>query len=168
MDNYSVCYAAMTAISKTVKAFGISSLGINQDDFNKTTGDAVWMSADKPVAVRTLQQLAFGVMDAQSLPRFDMPAEYLAGIIALYVKPANQFAACAWLAGEMLNVDLAVRGEAPESFSASRLYSLVLLASSKDLKAFCNVFGKATKKKLDKALDVDKPAGFVAGDPKRA
>lgn len=157
MDNYSVCYAAMTAISKTVKAFGISSLGINQDDFNKTTGDAVWMSADKPVAVRTLQQLAFGVMDAQSLPRFDMPAEYLAGIIALYVNPANWFAACGWLSGEMLSVDLAARGENPERFDPSRLYALVLLASSEDLDQFCSVFGKATKKKLDQA--VGDPAG---------
>lgn len=153
MNNYSICYAAMAVISDTVKKVGIQSLGINQDDFDKTTGEAVWMSADRPVATRTIQQLCYGVMDAQNVPRIDLPAEYLAGIIALYVSPVNRFAACGWSAGEMLSVDLASRNEAPERFDASRLFALVLLASSKDLTQFCSHLTKATDKKLEQAID---------------
>ena len=158
MDTSKICYSALMAVTSTVKAFGVSSLGVNEDDFAKVTGKAVWMSADRPVAERTIQQLASGSMDAQGFPRFDLCAEYLAAIIALFIAPCNQFAACSWMSGAMLNVDVAVRSEPSERFDASRLYALVMLATA-DAEGFKVQFNKAVDQKIMHAVEDPTPKG---------
>ena len=151
MDTRAICFSALTAISETVKSFGIASLGINQEDFSKTTSNAVWMSGDRPVVDRTIQQLAYGSMDAQGIPRFDLCAEYLAAIIALFIAPCNQFAACSHQAGVMMSVDLAVQSEGTQRFDASRLYALVLCASA-EAEDFKVLFNKAVANKIEHAV----------------
>jgi len=153
MKDNAICLSAMSVVAQTAKAHGIQGLGINPDDFKLLTGNKVWMSTDKHSVCRTLQSLIGGSMSAQGLPQMDLCAEYLAAIIAMFVAPVNYMAACSYMQGVYLDVDVAVRDDSPSKFSPSRLFGLVLLASSGEYKEYQKLFNKDGKYMIEHAVE---------------
>ena len=46
---------------------------------------------------QTLDVLAYGTLDLLGLPRFPLPAEYIACVIVVFVQPVNIMTACRWM-----------------------------------------------------------------------
>ena len=78
----------------------VQAIGITEADIELTTGDEVWTIQDRQQVRRTLDAFAAGVMDLTGVPRFEMPAEFIAAVIATFVSPTNIMVACRWMEGQ--------------------------------------------------------------------
>ena len=78
-----------------------------------------------------MDSVLFGALDVLGLPRFELPAEYIAAWIALLVSPVNYETACVWYHGAQPVENLAETPEiAPiaEGITARQLFALVQLS----------------------------------------
>ena len=66
------------------------SLGITEDDFQLVTGDIPWIGADRHRVVAVLNSLIHGTVDLLGLPRIEVPAEFTAAAIAIFVAPLDR------------------------------------------------------------------------------
>lgn len=106
-------------------------LGIPEDDVKTVTGSAPWTGAERLQVRRVLDSYIYGMLDVLGLPRFEVPAEYAAAIIAVFVHPVNWFAACSWVTGMASQEELVsgVRGQAVDGFeivTARELFAIVI------------------------------------------
>lgn len=89
--------SAVSLISKGGHGMDLLSLGISVEDLELTTVNRPWLGQERHIVVRTLNALAGGALDSLGLPKFEMPAEYYAGLISIVVDPVNIHPACAWI-----------------------------------------------------------------------
>lgn len=75
-------------------AWLMQSFGITKEDYQLVTGSEPWLVNDRERVRRILQQLAAGTLDLIGIDRFELPAEYCAAIISVFVHPTNCMAAC--------------------------------------------------------------------------
>ena len=68
--------------------------GISQSDFDAVTGPTLWVPSQRDTARKVLDTICFGAVDAVGLPRPEIPSEYVAAVIALFVNPINAMSAC--------------------------------------------------------------------------
>ena len=84
--------------------------GISAQDYDLVTGDRVWLNPHGNTARRVLDQIVFGVSDGMGFPRIEIPAEYVAMLIALFVNQVNWLAACNLYRSSTPAETLAARG----------------------------------------------------------
>lgn len=84
----------------------ISSFGCTQKEWELVTGKRVWVGTERNIVSRTLDSLLHGFVDSLGIPRFELPSEYVATIIALFVSPCNFFGACNYLGSHISGHDL--------------------------------------------------------------
>lgn len=77
-------------------AADFASLGIPREDMNLTIGNALWNRTHRPRVERVIEAVIHGSMDAHGLPRFSVPAEYVAAVLCL-INPMNTRVACYWV-----------------------------------------------------------------------
>lgn len=70
------------------------TLGITQEQYNVCRGPGVWLREHRQEMRKVLDAFAVGALDLSGFPRFELPAEYLAAVIVVYVHPNNMMAAC--------------------------------------------------------------------------
>ena len=70
------------------------TMGVSEEEYNICRGEHVWLPEHRTAMRKVLDTFAIGVMDLSQLPRFELPAEYLACVIAVYVHPNNAMQAC--------------------------------------------------------------------------
>lgn len=93
-------YMTSMAAIKMVDSGGF--LDLTEDDFAFLTGKNCWIGTERSRARRCIEASVYGSLDYLGLPRFAVPAEFVAGAIAYFVHPVNtQFAAhvmegCEW------------------------------------------------------------------------
>lgn len=75
----------------------ISAVGCTQEEWDIVVSDRPWFGKDRPRVTRIMESLLYGMIDTMGIPRFDLPAEYVASLIVLFVSPVNYFSACTWL-----------------------------------------------------------------------
>lgn len=85
---------AMRIVSRMDYVSLVKTFGITEEDYKLVTGKSVWVPTRRERVRSVLHQLAFGVLDLAGVPRFDMPAEYCAAVIAIFVHPTNVLPAC--------------------------------------------------------------------------
>jgi hypothetical protein len=147
-------YGTMKILEKGGELVQADLLGVSQEDLALATGKAPWVATDRQAVRRTLDALMFGVIDAQGLPRFELPSEYCAAIIAVFVDPCNYFAACSWISGHVSHEELVAgsRGKTPEGFEKVRpekLFALVIQISERGdsvAKAYASATGAAIER----------------------
>ena len=91
-----------TALSQEV-------LGITAEDQELFTGKSPWLGTDRARVMRVLDSYVFGTLDVAGLPRFEVPAEFLACVILIFVDPINYFPCCSWATG-FIKSEEALRG----------------------------------------------------------
>lgn len=132
----------------------LSSMGISGADFKITCGDAPWTVSQRSRVMKTLEALIYGMLDNLGLPRFSVPAEYMAGIIAMFVAPANIMVATRWVEATPPADALAIDAEnaTSEKVTARQLFALVVQAldDSVQLSAFREKFEARTNLRLTK------------------
>lgn len=74
-------------------------LDLTTEDFQFLTMDKPWIGIDRSRATRCLEASIYGALDYLGLPRFAVPAEFVAGAIAYFVNPVNMQTACNYMEG---------------------------------------------------------------------
>lgn len=120
---------AMTLMADGEANGAIEGIGITPTQFKTVTGSTPWVGKDREQVVRILNAMIGGTIDVIGLLRFEVPAEYVAACIAMFVHPGNVMVACRWMEGGSENQELARDGEAggTEKCTASQLFALVLM-----------------------------------------
>lgn len=129
--NFATLEGSMRLIEKGGVDLAGDRLGISPEDLKLVTGSIPWIITDRQSVRRTLDMLIHGLVDSLGLPRFELPAEYVAAVISVFVCPCNYFAACSWIPGSVSNEDLVAgtRGEPLEGFekvTPSQLFALLI------------------------------------------
>jgi len=112
-------------VEKSLLAGSLDAYGVSVPDYKMVTGDRPFVGADRMRVSRTLQSLTYGALDAMGIPRFEVPAEYAAAIIATFVHPVNLLVACVFC--DRLQPSDGVLGDGDgELTSPQELFALVV------------------------------------------
>lgn len=84
--------------------------GITHQDYDVLTGGNLWLAPMRTRMRTVLDQLIFAASDCFGLPRIQVPAEYAAGIIAIFVNQLNWMNACGLYQSTSPAEALAARG----------------------------------------------------------
>lgn len=120
-----IALTSMVTIAEMCSRGLLVMAGMTPEDFKKLTGSAPWLGADRNRICQHFYGVLFGTTDAIGLDRFKLPAEWIAGGIAMFVHPTNLVAACKYFENNGTAESL-MAGSEVESVTASRLLSLVL------------------------------------------
>mgnify|MGYP000037760974 CR=1 FL=1 len=148
----SVAFGAMAAVKAGGQNNDLSQLGMTPTEQEKLTGNEIWLGEDRTNMVRCLEATIYHTADAMGLPRFDVPAEWLAAHIYMYVNPRNYFQACSWMQ-RGASVDSEDPKEAVTPYKLFRY--LVMLCDDANGEEFVHRFEKSVRKKV---LDAEKSA----------
>lgn len=93
--------------------------------------DVPWSIDDRRIVRTALEKVVQDSVAYMGLPPFELPAEYVAATITVFVSPVNYMAACSWTAGgHVFASDLQVNSEPAmhgwEHASAHQLFAMVL------------------------------------------
>jgi len=148
--NYVVAKRAMSMIASQGRVGHLDMIGISQDDFNKVISDIPWIPADRNRVISTLNTLMSGILDTCGMPRFPLPAEYVAAAIAVFVSPVNIHLACSYIEKPSTANQLGTGVDEPERCTAQQLFSLIVQFHGSEDHVLARVqFEKNTRLKLD-------------------
>ncbi len=147
----------MHALANGMASGALETLGILPDQLNLVTGHIPWKINERNIIVRTLDLLMFGTMDILSLPRFEVPAEYVAATIAMFVSPSNIMVSCRWMESGQPAADFlgnpAASTQNTSYTNASQLFALVIQLSNDGEVAQCkNQFEARTTQAIKEAI----------------
>lgn len=138
----------------------LKSLGCTEADYKLIVGKRPWVGADRLRVIRVLEGLIHGMVDIMGLPKFQLPAEYIAAVVAIFVSPVNYFAACSWLGSYIASEDLAdwTNANKPiegmERCPPHQIFALcVEIASDEPIDKLCQSFTQKTNKALGRAME---------------
>lgn len=125
-----VIKGAMQALANGSATGALESLGILPSDLQTTLGGNPWQANERHLVTKTLDILMYGTMDLLGLPRFQVPAEYVAATIAMFVQPSNLMVACRWMEAGQPTVDYlgnpTVSTSNQEPVESTQLFALCL------------------------------------------
>ncbi len=129
----------------------LDAIGVNTEGFKVVTGPTHWRFENRQGAKQTLEQLLFGTLDVAGFPRFEVPAEYTACVIAHYVAPVNWLNAAALMEGGHSTEDLGAQGVGErEKASAAQLFALMMSLNAATIQISRDQFMKRSKLKLER------------------
>lgn len=133
--------ATARSVLRTIDKYTVADfdgLGITQQHFELATGEQPWRRDHIHAVMKTLNAILFGTLEQLAMPKIQVPAEYVAAIVASFVAPGNRMVACVWLASERKTgvgaLELAARAHTDELVptSATQLFALVVELSDTD------------------------------------
>jgi len=134
----------------------LDGLGVSKGDFLRLVGDDPWTASERTRMGNLLHVMANCSIDAQGLPRFALPAEYLAAVITMFCKGVNVMAACNFAPPAIAAADAGRGNGGAKSCTPSQLFALVLdLYSDPGSSQARAMFEKNTKLELDKVKSDD-------------
>lgn len=143
----------LLAGSSYTEIFG--SLGITKEEFEKVTRASCWVSQDRGEVRKTLDALCAGVMDVTGVPRFEMPAEYVAAVIVSYVNPTNIQVACRWMEGQRPAEVVRGASSTPGQVDPAQLFVLCCMLYDDEA---CAEVAQLFEKRVSSALKKEKAA----------
>lgn len=124
--NFDQRYMTTLASIKLVEDSGL--LDLIEEDFAFLTTTKPWINVDRSRARRCMEAATYGSIDVLGLPRIVVPAEFISGVIALFVSPVNTLSACAIMDGVEWS-DNSLNGiEAPVSANELCIHTLRIRA----------------------------------------
>lgn len=140
---------AMSLLERGSLNGDLQAFGIGESQIKLVCQDGPWLAADRHVVQATLEAMVWGTMDAVGLQRFNPPAEYIAAVLATFVKPQNMWLACRWMELPSRAEELATGSvREAEPVRAAQLFSLIVL-----IEGGSPVAKAAFEKKVGFALD---------------
>jgi hypothetical protein len=148
---YTVARGAMKMIAQMGRVGQLETMGISEDDFERVTGKTPWLGTDRNRITQSLNAMLCGTLDALSIPRFEMPAEYVSAGIALFVDPINVHSACRFMENIPTAQALGRGADESEICTARQLFALVVQLVGDPERSVAKVlFERNTKISLDK------------------
>ena len=142
----STALGAMRIVARSDYVQLLQIMGISEDDMKLVSGKVVWTQHERPRVRQVLDQLACGVLDVVGVERFEMPAEYLAAVIAVFVDPTNTMVACRVF--ENMRPAEEVLGNVPSGHPVQARVLFVLVA-----KLYGDRTGHETKQTFQKVIN---------------
>jgi len=130
-------------------------LDLQPEDYKTLLQATPWLAHERARARRGLQAACFGTLDATGLTPFQLPAEYVAAAIVMFVKPVNYMIACHEMSHQARTsvTELASEfEEGLEPMKPEQLFALCVQASAHS-PTFKAQFTKRTNRKLEQAAD---------------
>lgn len=115
---------SMKLIAGTDYAQLLPMMSVTQEDYERVTGEKAWVAVERERVRRTLDNLGAALMDVLGVPRFEMPAEYIAAVVVTFVSPTNIHTACRWMEGMRAAEALAGATTTPADVSPSQVFAL--------------------------------------------
>lgn len=95
-----------------------------------------WTRPSDRTRIRTtIERVIWGALDNLGIPRFELPAEYIAAWIAVMVQPVNRLTACAMFGQPRVATELAadpLTQQTYEGVTPMRLFAIVHIAEGRD------------------------------------
>jgi len=127
--NYETSVGCMRMMAELGQRGYLETAGVGPEDFKKIISDMPWMGVDRGRITQALSALMVGAADSQAIPRFNLPAEYIAAAVSLFVHPTNCIAACEYLGSahdaESLGRQIRPGSPMPEKVTPQRIFALV-------------------------------------------
>ena len=123
---------------------------VSQDGLRILSSDEFWLANERSLIARTIGECLFFSVDRLGLPRFVIPAEYVAAAIAAYVKPQNQMVACLWSEYHGGVADELATGLDVEPLTATQLFAIVSNINSRN---YDSVGPSTLQSRVSAALD---------------
>lgn len=122
-------FATMYLAAKGDAGTGMESLNVTEDQWELVSGATPWAGIHVESVRTTLDKIMFATLSTAGYDRFEIFAEYIAGVIALVVHPVNMKRACHLYAGKVVPLAQIIRPETGnqdmERVSRERLFGLV-------------------------------------------
>lgn len=132
MFNYPAVMGALSIVKATTDTLEASLVGygVTKLQLQKAMSPAPWIGGERAEVRRTLDSLIYASVDAAGLPRIDLPAEFVAAVLAIFVHPTNLMVACVFMEGRHNWVDDVARAandpvQGLERVSASELFGII-------------------------------------------
>lgn len=123
---YSVARGAMSQIAAQFEAGSIDMFGVTLEDWKKLSAAKPWIANDRTRMAFIFNSLMSSTTNVIGVPAFQMPAEYIAAGIALYVHPINVHAACRFLERLPTAEEQGRAVEGTDKVTAAQLFALVV------------------------------------------
>lgn len=145
--------SAMATIAEMATPEFLSIVGMTEEDYLKLTGRPHWLASDRNRVCQSFHSLMFGVLDSQGIPRFQLPGEYVAAAIFMFISPTNIHSACSYFQNIPTNESL-MRGDELDTYSASQLFALVMACNEGyEVSLFRNRFEQNCNLKLQQTME---------------
>ena len=95
--SYAVAQNCMQLIKDGAVNDAFEALGIISQDFELACSQIPYIGADRGRVTTVLRSLIWGTLDVVGLPRIEVPAEFIASVICVFVAPGNLAVACRWM-----------------------------------------------------------------------
>ncbi len=108
---------------------------VTVDEFALLKKKCIWIASERAHARQIIEKLVYGTLDIMGLSRFEVPVQYVACIISMFVDNSNYMTASYIFAGSQLH-DISAMAESSqpvdslESICVPQLFSLILLATA--------------------------------------
>ena len=154
-------YGAVRGSLKMIKSyFGDRDkilIDVDPERYEIVTQKAPWLAPQRHVARSGLESLCHATVELLGLPRVEIPAEYVAAVIAVFVDPVNYMVACSWFEGQLPSAnDMVTKDDPPagmEHLKAHQLFGMVLIIAG-NTNSF--EFRDPFEKKMDMKIRQDK------------
>lgn len=153
--SYPVAINCMNLIKNGACNDAFESLGIIPEDFRLVTMNAPYVGADRHRVNHVLGSLIWGTLDVVGLPRIEVPTEFIASVISVFVAPGNIAVACRWMEAGKAAEDLAAGGSL-EPVTASQLFALCCMLAS-DAPAAAARWEQRTGRAVERTLEIVSP-----------
>ena len=155
-----VALAGMDLLAAGSASTDFSAFGLHQDQVDLFTGPQYWLAPDRPSVEDISNKLVWGVLDSIGVPRFAVPAEYIAAVICAFVHPCNTLTAANWLSQHYSAGDLAegVNELTGEVVTPSKVFALVMMLEERKPADFMERFSKKTGKVIRNGQEIQAKA----------
>lgn len=121
--SYAVAVNCMTLIKEGACNDAFEALGIIPEDFDLVCASIPYIGDDRLRVTNVLNSLIWGTLDVVGLPRIEVPTEFIASVLSVFVAPANLAVACRWMETGSSAEDLAAGGSL-DPVTAKQLFAL--------------------------------------------
>lgn len=150
---YRVARGAMALIANQAKHGDLDTLGVTREDFMKLSADVPWMASDRNRMNLVFYSMLSTTLDIIGVPRFQLPAEYIAAGISLFISPINVQAACRFFERVPTAESLGRGLDQADVCTAKQLYALcVQLIADPETSHAKVLFEKNTSLRLDNLI----------------
>lgn len=155
--SYEVACSSMRLVANMGHKGFLDGLGISRSDFDRLIGSEPWTFSDRNRMTVVLHTLINAGVDQMGLPRFDLPAEYIAAGICMFVHGVNVQAACVF-APPSLSAEDSGRMAKGATCSDRQLFALVVQLYDCDVRTQARAsFEKSTGLALERAIMKNEP-----------
>ncbi|AXL14829.1 external scaffolding protein [Microviridae sp.] len=117
---------AMHIIAKGATTGSFDALGIGEDEFQLVVADEPWLGTDRPRVTAVLDALTHGVTSLLALPSIQVPGEFRASVLAMFVSPCNLAVACRWVERTGPSAGSASESGEVEEVTARQLFAMCI------------------------------------------